>query len=130
MALDSGVLWQLAALYASRLLLRDIPMQKNIMSVSDFTAQDLPLFQYITTRRPSHKMVRTRLEGETESVCVRMVLVLKPRDPILALVTVRVNVSALIGSALSGPPACKDEEPELMPGVWERSISFSPCFFI
>jgi hypothetical protein len=35
MTLDSGVLWQLAALYASRLLLRDIPMQKNIMSVSD-----------------------------------------------------------------------------------------------
>jgi hypothetical protein len=69
-------------------------------------------------------MARTRLEGETESVCVRMVLVLQPRDPILALVTVRVNVSALIGSALSGPPACKDEEPELMPGVWERFSFF------
>jgi hypothetical protein len=53
--------------------------------------------------------------------------VLKPRDPILALVTVRVNVSALIGSALSGPSAFVSEDPELMPGVWEKSVSFSSC---
>jgi hypothetical protein len=72
----------MAALYASRLLLRDFSNAEKYNERFRFMAQDLPLSQYITTRQTFDQMANT--EEEKQSRCVSIVLVLQPRDPNLA----------------------------------------------